>query len=361
MAQIHKEDRHMHSTGSRKLWRTILAVTVVVAAIGARNAPADDDQHAAHPFTIGVIGDMPYTDQQQAAFQSFIDAMSADMSFRLVLHLGDIKSGSTACTDAYITGIRNTLNTYAGALVYTPGDNEWTDCHRSSTGDPKKPTERLAFLRAEFFADPGKTLGQQPRQVLTQHSAPVFTDYVENQAWVQSKTVLAVLNVPGSNNDLDPWTNNVGTVVEQQREFGTRLAADLDWLNTIFDLAHESNARAIVLGMQADMWDPAAGPAELVGYDPIVQKLASLVLEFGKPVLLLEGDSHNFKVDNPLANGDPSHGVTTPVPNLRRIVVQGGSGHFPLEYLRVTIDPRLKAAPFSFERCVPPNPCTPAP
>jgi len=56
---------------------------------------------------------------------------------------------------------------------------------------------------------------------------------------------------------------------------------------------------------------------------------------------------------NPLASGDPAHGVTTPVPNLTRIVVQGGSGHFPLEYLRVTIDPRQKSSPFSWERVSP--------
>jgi hypothetical protein len=54
-----------------------------------------------------------------------------------------------------------------------------------------------------------------------------------------------------------------------------------------------------------------------------------------------------------LAHGDPLHGVTTPVPNLTRIVVQGGAGHFPLEYLRVTIDPRQQDTPFSAERCVP--------
>ena len=53
-----------------------------------------------------------------------------------------------------------------------------------------------------------------------------------------------------------------------------RLAADLAWLDQIFTLANDSQARAVVLGMQADMWDPAAGAAELTGYDPIVQKLA---------------------------------------------------------------------------------------
>jgi hypothetical protein len=101
------------------------------------------------------------------------------------------------------------------------------------------------------------------------------------------------------------------------------------------------------------MWDPAAGAAELTGFDQIVQRLAARVLAFGAPVLLLNGDSHNFKVDNPLASGDPAHGVTTPVPNLTRVTVQGGADHFPLEYLRLRIDTRQKTAPFSWERVVP--------
>src|SRR5712692_3509207 len=109
-------------------------------------------------------------------------------------------------------------------------------------------------------------------------------DFVENQAWVESKTVFGVLNLPGSNNDLDPWTHNVGTAAQQQEEFDSRLAADLAWLDRLFELADESHARAVVLGIQADMWDPAAGAAELTGYDQIIQELARLVLDFGRPV-----------------------------------------------------------------------------
>ena len=81
--------------------------------------------------------------------------------------------------------------------------------------------------------------------------------------------------------------------------------------------------------------------------------MASLALDFGRPVLLLNGDSHNFVVDNPLAAGDPLHGVSTAVPNLTRITVQGGADHFPLEYLRLTIDTRGESARFSWERVTP--------
>src|SRR5262249_40251635 len=153
-----------------------------------------------------------------------------------------------------------------------------------------------------------------------------FPAFVENQAWVHHKVVFGVVNLPGSNNDLDQWTNGVGTAAEQQEEFASRLAGDLEWLDRIFSLAEQSHARAVVIGIQADMWDPAAGAAELTGYNQIIQKLAFLVRQFGRPVLLLNGDSHDFVVDNPLANGDPAHGVSDPVTNLTRIIVQGGSG-----------------------------------
>jgi hypothetical protein len=84
-----------------------------------------------------------------------------------------------------------------------------------------------------------------------------------------------------------------------------------------------------------------------------VQKIAASTLAFGKPVLLLEGDSHIFKTDNPIANGDPLHAVTTPVPNLTRVVVQGSTTTKLSEWLRLHIDPAA-TPPFSWTRV--PNP-----
>ena len=80
-----------------------------------------------------------------------------------------------------------------------------------------------------------------------------------------------------------------------------------------------------------------------------MQKLATLTLSFGKPVLLMEGDSHVFKVDNPLAAGDPVHGVTTPVPNLTRMVVQGSTTAPLSEWVRLHVDPAA-TPPFSWMR-----------
>jgi hypothetical protein len=198
----------MNGTKVRQFCATVLLATVASALAGSAVRADDDDDKDNRPLTIGVIGDMPYTAQQFAAFQGFLNTMSADGRFKLTVHLGDIKAGSTACTDPYINGLRDALDSYAGALVYTPGDNEWTDCHRNAA-DPRNPAERLTFIRGKFFYRPGATLGVRPRRVVSQGSEPGFSDFVENQAWVESKTVFGVLNLPGSNNDLDPWTHNV--------------------------------------------------------------------------------------------------------------------------------------------------------
>jgi hypothetical protein len=101
------------------------------------------------------------------------------------------------------------------------------------------------------------------------------------------------------------------------------------------------------------MWDPAAllpGGDGLSEYQPLVQKLADLSQHFGRPVLLLNGDSHLYGADKPLADPTSSTGVihhTQAVPNLTRITVQG-STNAPAQWLRLTIDPRGRNV-FSWE------------
>ena len=113
-----------------------------------------------------------------------------------------------------------------------------------------------------------------------------------------------------------------------------------------------------MIGIQADLWDPffftpAGGADDFDHYTDFVQALAKEAREFGKPVLLLNGDSHVFTDDLPLAASAPAinrsmYGVTTPVNNLRRITVNG-SNTCPHEWLKLTADAAL-ANPFSVVR-----------
>ena len=97
--------------------------------------------------TLAIIGDTPYGDQQEAAFPRLVAAVNDDPDVETVVHLGDIKNGSSTCDDARFIRLRALYDTFEDPFLYTPGDNEWTDCHRPAAGG-YVPTERLARIRS---------------------------------------------------------------------------------------------------------------------------------------------------------------------------------------------------------------------
>lgn len=158
--------------------------------------------------------------------------------------------------------------------------------------------------------------------------------------WTEGAAVFATFNLPGSNNDQVPWTNVTPAQAAQQPvEVSNRTTADIAWIYRTFTTAFAQGAKGVVLLFQADMWD-AAEP-DLSGYDAMVQRVGGLAQSFAGPVLLLEGDSHVFRVDHPFTPGDPLYGRHPlggiSAPNVTRIVVKGSTN--PTEYLRLTVDP----------------------
>jgi hypothetical protein len=217
-------------------------------------------------------------------------------------------------------------------------------------------------------------------QVISQKDAhdPAFPDdaqFVENVMWEQSKTVFVTINVPGgSNNDIDPWYAKTQTKPnpKQQTEMDQRTGADVRWLNAAFALAEADNAHSVVIVGQSDMWDTGdtLGPSHQTNYEPIIAAVASNAVAYGKPVLYFLGDSHVYRSDNPLQRDSTCYAETAPcvgdawqqhpfydVPNFHRIVVHGST--FPLEWLKLSIDPRAawenastptSWGPFSWQR-----------
>ena len=119
----------------------VLALSVAVAAPAAAVAGrhGGDHGHSARSFTYAVYGDAPYgttpTDTSETdATPAFIAAVNADRAVSTVLHVGDIHSGSQFCTQAYDQQIAGLWTGFSDPLVYTPGDNEWTDCHKKKEG-----------------------------------------------------------------------------------------------------------------------------------------------------------------------------------------------------------------------------------
>jgi hypothetical protein len=364
-------------------------------------------------LTVAVYGDSPYglnpTDTTQTdKTLAFIGSINADPKVDLVLHVGDIHSGKQYCTEAYDRQIYDLWTAFKDPLIYTPGDNEWTDCHKSGEGghvylDPPtnsipvdyadgNPVDNLELVRSIFFAVPGYSLGGRNKQVLTQAlnydwTHPTDARYVENVMWEQSRVLFVTLNIPGgSNNDSDNWFGQARTQA-QTDEIAQRTQADLDWLAAAFVTAERDDVEAIVIQLQADMWDLDSKPvSHLANYEAFVGSIAAHTRAFAKPVLLFNGDSHHYRSDNPLKRGEPcvfeapTGAGTVPcssipnaidftqdawnnhmgydVPNFHRVVVHGSTE--PLEWLRLTISPGVNAAsgpkafgPFTWERIQP--------
>ena len=170
----------------------LIAFGAVFAVLGIAAATSSAGSNP-NTLTLAVYGDAPYWDTSAAAAAlpktaefdatpAFINTINADPSVQEVVHVGDIHSGSEACTQSYDRQVFNLWKAFTQPLIYTPGDNEWSDCTKAKelagtdvfgksldfSGDP---LAHLNLVRSIFFANPGWTLGQHPMQVISQADA----------------------------------------------------------------------------------------------------------------------------------------------------------------------------------------------
>ncbi|MGJ9403867.1 hypothetical protein [Arthrobacter sp. KK5.5] len=315
----------------------------VPAAVASSAVPVLADPGQPQPdgaaYTFGVIGDIPYGAEQLAAFPGMVTELNEQDDLRFISHVGDIKAGSEQCTDERFGVVKDQFDRFEAPLVFTPGDNEWVDCHRENNG-AFNPLERLDTLRDMFFAEPDRTLGGTMR-VDSQDAIGL----PENVRFAENRVAFSVVNVQGSNNALAPWSGlgHTEPTAEQLAEVWHRTDAGLAQLRETFDDAERTRARAVVVMTQADMFTPGqekaalADPASVSGFAPVIEALAEEAAAFDGPVYLVNGDSHVFHEDEPLTAGSPwleVYGVE-PVDNLQRVTVEGSATSG--EWLRVSV------------------------
>ena len=131
-----------------------------MAAVAAGIAVAEKDKGNDKNFeyAIGLWGDLPYSDvQAQVGVPNLIaDMNDADLEF--TVHDGDLKAGNgtagsstpTTCSDALYAQALGFFNSLKKPAIFTPGDNDWTDCDRPSNGGFNS-LERLDHERQVFF------------------------------------------------------------------------------------------------------------------------------------------------------------------------------------------------------------------
>ena len=297
----------------------------------------------AQSFSFGLWGDMPY---QKAGDAPKIPALiksinRSDIAFSI--YDGDIKDGSSECTDDLYASALTMFGQLNKPVVYTPGDNEWTDCHRLNNGG-YDTLERLAYLRKIMFPA-GRSLGRRQMPLLNQGRAG--EKFVENTLFSHGGIVFATLNMPGSNNnqilnELECTYKSVRTAADCETanaEYLERDAANIGWMRQAFNSAKAQKARGLVLVFQADPGFDLPETEELdesqaprySGYRNFLAGVVAETEQFAGQVLLVHGDTHFFKVDKPL------YSPTRLLPNLTRLQTFGS----PLiHWVRVTVEPK---------------------
>lgn len=278
-------------------------------------------------FSFVALGDMPYKLPDDIAKFDRLIATVNKLKPAFTIHVGDIKGGSMPCSDAELQRALDQIQTFDGAVVYTPGDNEWTDCHRREAGG-FDPRERLAKLRTMFFAQPGRSLGKAPMNVESQAQAMLaYASYVENSRFTKNDVQFIGIHVVGSNNGFEARDPAAAA------EFFARDKANVAWIDDSFKRAQGASAKAVVVFLQAE-FDQARFPNGAMprqsGFAAVLDAIERGARALGKPVLVVNGDEHFIEL-KPMRN---SRG--RPIPNVLKLMVYGEND---VHAVRVIVDP----------------------
>lgn len=337
----------------RSAWRfafaAVAVVTIASACVGSRLGPdGRATGTSASGFDFGVIGDAPYILAEEAKVAAAISDMNR-LELAFVVHVGDIQAdprvpyrgGIPTCTDESLQRRMELFGASRHPFILTPGDNDWTDCHlvKDRVVDP---LERLAVLRKVFFPTP-ETLGQRRMSLTVQASDSRYANFVENRRWTYGGILFLTLHIVGSN-------NNRGRTPQMDAEYTERNAANLAWLAQGIERARQEQARGVVILTQANpmfetTWSATQvrrylpgvtatipEPRRPTGYDDFLAALEREVLAFSRPVLLVHGDTHVFRVDKPLVRSTDK----VLVEHFTRVET---FGYPDVHWVRITVDP----------------------
>ena len=280
----------------------------------------------AETWRFAVIGDTPYSAYERSELPRMLDDI-ADEHPGLIVHAGDFKNSRTICSDELFRDRRALFAASRVPLLYVVGDNEWTDCRQLPAGH-FDPLERLQKLRELFFAEP-QSLGRQTLPVEQQANTP------EHLRWRLGPVLFLSLNVPGPN-------NHFGMGSTPSDEYLARNPVLIDWLQQGFAVARREQAAGIVIVMQANpgFKHHAAGLTH-AGYRDLLETLRMETLAFPGQVLLVHGDTHWQRIDQPLRHPK----TKLPISNFTRLETFG----YPvMGWVKVIIDDQLPQL-FRFE------------
>jgi hypothetical protein len=336
------------------LWAATACALIALTVSSARAFDQESsDDRSNNAYAIGLWGDLPYSTAQEAGVTDLIaDMNSQNLAF--TAHDGDLKAGSgSPCDAALYNKALGYFNSLKAPAVFTPGDNDWTDCDRASNG-AYNSLERLEYERNFFFNTP-YTMGQRTFRQEVQSAAtclwytsPFNRPCVENRRWMLGRVMYVTLNIQGS-------CNNLCDTAPNPAEFAARNASNIAWMQETFAKAKNQGAVAVMLISQAnpgfDQSDatraPLRNPQTLAeaspatdGFQAFLLALRTEVVGFQKPVAYVHGDSHYFRVDKPFLDATGKR-----LENFTRVETFGNNaanGTNDVQWIKVLVDPKSR-------------------
>ena len=183
-----------------------------------------------------------------------------------------------------------------------------------------------------------KSLGGNPITLTRQADVSEFDEMVENSIWTHEEVVFRTVHVTGSDNNF--FINDR----ERALEAIARNKAKVEWIKRILAEAKGGDAKAVVIALHAGIFDDRR-EGEFTGlavrggvngpFHWIVLAIRDLGAEFGRPVLLVHGDFHEFEIDRPFM---VSAGEKAPpkYANITRLQVYGAP---EIKAARVSVEP----------------------
>ncbi len=293
-----------------------------VAAASIACAPPDNPPLAGRAFSFGVFGDAPYSPTDLPRYRALlVDVERSDVQF--LIHVGDLLSGS--CRDEIMEARATELRALRPAVIYTPGDNEWTDCHRQRAGR-FLPLERLAKVRSIYYPHPSRSLGRTPIPLDYQGQEASWREVVENARWRRGRALFATLHLVGSyNGGVDFKARTPADDSASER----RMNAAMAWLDSAYAVAMRDSVRTMFLAFHAN---PGFGTSRGMrdGYEAFMRRLHEHAAVFPGRTVVIHGDTHDFHWDQPRFAG-----AKEPLPRFHRLETFGSPR---IGWVRVVVD-----------------------
>ena len=280
--------------------QTVASKLITQQSLKNQTTPKTNDPSPNSTVTFYAMGDVPYAPEEDQLLPKQIADLPTDGRF--LIHVGDIKNGTTPCDEAIYIKVASMLAKSKLPTFIIPGDNEWNDC--------ENPTQGWKYWCKHF----------------NNFDTKWKYDFVVNRQKIRNENF--TFNLDGV---LFIGINLVGGRVQDAMEWKTRHAQNIIWIKSSLKSNHK-NFHAIVLFGHAH---------PMINHNDFFTPLVPIVKTTNVPLLYLHGDGHKWIQDKSLGTD-----------LITRVQVDQG-GIAPPVKVTVTHAPNK---PFIFNRRLPENP-----